>query len=563
MIGRSRSVLLMLTACLVVCGALLAVGAIYAEDVPDELEKAAMLYRAGHYNDAIAEIDRVLMSGLSRSMHARVLSYRAAAYMKKGEIDTALQIWTQVTTDYPDIRNSAAGAQLRIGYLHLKRGDTAPAIAAFEKVASFEPADQSLVSDAKYRLAVLKQKRARNGEITFEEAKSAAEDLLASFGDDSRIQNVGNLILAEIAFAQGEYLESVDKARTAITKYPHSTYPGNFTPFDLTTSYASESSVDQAAYAKLFIGLAYAMREPYYLDSAIASYREVLSGYPSSKACAEAQFRIGEALYKLAKYDEAIVELEKVLSNYPTDEAWRAWAVYRKGFCYVRKKLRYNSEQEWQKVIDHYLGQTMQMLRSKLAIIEYRTMTSRQWDKAAGELEAMIDRHPEMKQETAEARRLLISSYYKLRRHDDVIRVCKDTVALYPGSVLGWHALLAQYYMGLSYVDKGETDLAIAAYERALRHPMNVTVTPRVRVELAKAYAARGETARAIAQLDAVKADDRIGADKRAEALYKKGLYLSKSGDREGARSAFRELIDKFGDNYLSARAAERLARLK
>jgi tetratricopeptide (TPR) repeat protein len=557
-----RTAVLKVAACLVLIGVLSAAGTVYAQSLPDELEKAVMLFRSGNNDGAIAEIDRVLASGVGREEQARALACKAGAETKKGDIEGAIRTYGRIAGEYADLKDLAADAQLRIGYLHLKRGDTRSAIGAFEKVAAFGPTDKSAVSDAKYRLAVLKQKRAKGGEITWEEAKSAAEDLLTSFPDDAKTQNVGNIILAEIAFERREYGESVDQARLAITKYPHGNAPGNFVPFDLTTSYANQGVTDQAGYAKLFIGLAYAVREPYYLDAAIESFREVLSSYPGTRACAEAQYRIGEALFKLAKYDEAMVELDKVLSGYPSDETWRTWAVYRKGYCLAKLSQLTMACAEWDSVLESLTNQPVVRLWSELGVIEFRTMMKKEWAQAAERLEELARAYPQMKNEVADARRLLMSCYYKLKQHDDTIRVCGEVAASYPDGGGGWYGLLAQYHTGLSHSAKGETGLATAAFVKALGYQFNAQVTPSVRIELAKVYAGSGDTAMAVEQLDAIKADARIGQEQRAEALYKKGLYLTTAGDKTAARDAFEELTKTFGESYLSARAAEKLAQL-
>jgi TolA-binding protein len=48
-------------------------------------------------------------------------------------------------------------------------------------------------------------------------------------------------------------------------------------------------------------------------DLAVSGFREYLKSFPDAEFAGNAQYWVGESLYSLGKYDEAVVEFEKVI----------------------------------------------------------------------------------------------------------------------------------------------------------------------------------------------------------------------------------------------------------
>ncbi len=69
-----------------------------------------------------------------------------------GQVDQAIKVYRQIVTDATAGRASVAEALLRLGMCHLKQGDAAAAVAAFERIFAEYPEQEQLVARAQLHM---------------------------------------------------------------------------------------------------------------------------------------------------------------------------------------------------------------------------------------------------------------------------------------------------------------------------------------------------------------------------------------------------------------------------
>ncbi len=90
-------------------------------------------------------------------------------------------------------------------------------------------------------------------------------------------------------------------------------------------------------------------------ESARMVLGEVITDYPQSKLCDNAQYWIGESYFASGDYVKAKEEFQKVLTNYPGEDKVLA-AQLKIGLCYYEAGNFDQALAELQKVIDSYPG---------------------------------------------------------------------------------------------------------------------------------------------------------------------------------------------------------------
>ena len=103
---------------------------------------------------------------------------------------------------------------------------------------------------------------------------------------------------------------------------------------------------------KARFGVGWARENQHRHGEAITAYRKVADEHKGPTA-ARAQFQIGECLFALEKYDEAVAELIKVdiLYAYPQ---WSAAALFEAGRCFEKLSKPDEARDQFKRVADHY-----------------------------------------------------------------------------------------------------------------------------------------------------------------------------------------------------------------
>lgn len=499
---------------------------------PPPLSAAEIALLGGDYQGASSAAGSVLSSNTDRSTDAWAQCIQSYSLIAQNRSSDALKAVGNVIASYPDASGPVADAYLQTGYIQLQQGSANDANAAFEK------------------------------------AKTNAQAFLSS-AKDSESQRLGNLIMAEADFGEGNYLKTVGEARAAIKAYSYSTYPRDFAPTDLATSYTQESVADQAAYAKVLMGVAYAIKcgpnpsqSGSYLNNAISVYQDVIKNSPNSKACVEAQYRIGEAYYLMGMAD-SLDALSAVIKNYPKNDTWCAWSHYVKGLQLANMDPQpgMSAADEWNAVINSYSTQTQPFVRSQISMAEYVDFPAGNTGSAEKNLLSIISNNSSMTPECTYSKKVLAQIYSSVGRYDDAISQCNQVLST-PG-IPPKLAMLVNYYKGLSQRNKGEVDTTIASLGAGLATgAADTDMEIFFRMNLAEKYAAKGDKADFTAQLDAVEQNTQIGSSSRAFALYQKGNYLAFVGDTAGATSAYQLVVSKYPTDSYAQRASANLAKL-
>jgi len=124
-------------------------------------------------------------------------------------------------------------------------------------------------------------------------------------------------------------------------------------------------SAPEAALYKKASGLYYARK---YTD-AIPVYRELGSKYPQGSYADNAEYWIGECLFALKKYDDAVASFRKVLEFKETEKADDAQV--KLGYCYLRLGNRKQAAEEFRKVVSLYPdSEYLERAKSELAALE-------------------------------------------------------------------------------------------------------------------------------------------------------------------------------------------------
>ena len=211
-------------------------------------EWALRLYHAGDFEETINYI-RTVMASLSAFPH------NAAAIKQLGDI------------------------QYISGRAFFAIGDYPNAILAFETAISNNPYNLDIYRD--YAIAL-----ARTGQI------DRAEELLTDISDKDMGVDSLNLLRGEIAFARGNYLETIELLRDVI-----------------------RTSNDQYIRSRAYIIADRAYRRiPHLIENNIALLREAVQSLPANHALVLKE-RLADALVRNGNYNEAITLFEEILQR--------------------------------------------------------------------------------------------------------------------------------------------------------------------------------------------------------------------------------------------------------
>jgi tol-pal system protein YbgF len=88
-------------------------------------------------------------------------------------------------------------------------------------------------------------------------------------------------------------------------------------------------------------------------DMAIQGFREFLKAFPDAEFSGNAQYWVGESLYSLGKYEDALAEFDKVVASYPASNKVPG-AMLKEGFCYDALKRPKEAKEAYQSLMKKY-----------------------------------------------------------------------------------------------------------------------------------------------------------------------------------------------------------------
>ncbi|HXV81164.1 MAG TPA: tol-pal system protein YbgF [Candidatus Binatia bacterium] len=179
---------------------------------------------------------------------------------------------------------------------------------------------------------------------------------------DQRVRNLESRLakLEEELKAQGDVLKAREESIAHMLEGQQKPVP----PADgLAEGAAAESDTIRRDYEAAWRSLD---KKEY--KAAIGRFREFIKKYPKSTLAGNAQYWIGESLYALKEFDQAIIEFDAVRRRYPQGEKVPA-ALLKQGFAFAELGEKLNARLILQEVVEKYpqspeAGRAKQRLKS-------------------------------------------------------------------------------------------------------------------------------------------------------------------------------------------------------
>lgn len=178
---------------------------------------------------------------------------------------------------------------------------------------------------------------------------------------DQRVRNLESRLakLEEELKAQGEVLKAREESIAQMLEGQQKAGPAD----GLAEGAAAESDTIRRDYEAAWRTLD---KKDY--KAAIGRFREFIKKYPKSTLAGNAQYWIGESLYALKEFDQAIIEFDAVRRRYPQGEKVPA-ALLKQGFAFAELGEKLNARLILQEVVEKYpqspeAGRAKQRLKS-------------------------------------------------------------------------------------------------------------------------------------------------------------------------------------------------------
>ena len=186
----------------------------------------------------------------------------------------------------------------RLGWCYFNKNDMAKAVKSFEEM---------LAADSKSPMATMAHYQAGEAHLKLKAFEPARDHFAAAAGQKSPIQEQSLLRLGECQALTSQWPQSQQTCASFLKSYPKSKLAG-----------------------RAILGLGWALENQQKYAEAMAEYRKVVAGQKRDQTSARCQFQIGECLFAMKKYDEAIKELTLVEVKYGFAE-WNAKALLEIG----------------------------------------------------------------------------------------------------------------------------------------------------------------------------------------------------------------------------------------
>ncbi len=247
--------------------------------------------------EAVKCYEKLLASHADSPLAVKVQSELAELNLESGAQD---QVIGRLTKALADVKDDALREDLRyqLATAHFKSGDHATAAKQFESFLADYPKSQ-MAAPARFQAGEsrLKLEETAAARDHFA-AAAAADDLPASLGESVTMR------LAETQALTGQHEQARDTYAAFLKNYPDSRWTRNAR-----------------------FGLAFAMESAGDSKSAIPEYQKLLADQTVDLWTVRGRFQLGECLFNLRQYDEAVAEFVKVEISYKQYPAWQAKSV--------------------------------------------------------------------------------------------------------------------------------------------------------------------------------------------------------------------------------------------
>ena len=312
------------------------------------LEFTSWCIREQHFEEAISAYMGMMTSSYPRPVLAQASLGLARSYHALDRIDEAMDAYKDVVTRYPRTREFEEAmfkiADIRLTCLH----DPETALAEYRSLLSIAPKTDRR-EDVAFRIADCHVAQGGIQDAIIQYNQILDSDASGPSGERSHER--AKFRLAEMALFQGRFDEAVDQFNTVADQFPGGAFANDALQWGLLLDDARRAGDEplKAYLDGVFLKRQYRTREALEaykqfsqrhpdtqindlvvleiglvlndLDKpheAIAAYRDLIEGYPSSRYAVEAQRHIAEIYERhLNNIPQAITEYETILVNYP------------------------------------------------------------------------------------------------------------------------------------------------------------------------------------------------------------------------------------------------------
>lgn len=329
----------------------------------------------------------------------------------------------------------------------------------------------------------------------YEDALSKFKEMPESGKNETALRRMADCswFLGEEKGDKRYFLEAVDRYRNIIRNYPDSGKENMSAVYRLAGSYSR-------------LNLHY---------EALMEFKNVCSKYPESDYVPKALYMMGKTYYKTKKFDEAIGKFKEYIERFPDGKHIRT-AYFSVGDCYSRMR-RFNDADVW-------------------------------YDDA-------LERWPALEDIPEDILSNLGSHYFKVGKHDDVLKVFFVYLNLFPD---GKHSRTALYIIARSFEEAGRLPLALKTLSLVVERYPGTREAQRSALTMANigvSYPKIKLPAHIFSEMNyygaPIEAYDKMAGSlsdlaMAEELIFRKGDALTKRGRHREAFDNYRLLLNKF-----------------
>ncbi len=442
----------------------------------------ALLNQTGKHEEASAVLDEFGEALSSSTLASKAMMLRAKVRFAQGDYDRAFEAFQKAGEMDGDAAGEVAFWSAKCD---LRRGAFAAAANRLDSAIK-RFTGHSLIAEMSFDLAVALH---RNGETN--KAVEALETFVSSFGDHALAPEAYQL-LAMTEHQKGNYEKSSKHAKMLLSGHPESVGSA------IAAFLVAENAFLAGDFAK-----------------AVEGYRELIAWFPSSAELDKARFRLGTALYRLNRFDEAKAVLEQVEALAGRDE----------------------------------------LFRSALLILGDIDFQRSEWKQAVGRLARYLEVGGESPASADDALMKLAYARQRMGHSKEALRNYGQLIERFPDST---HGVQARFEQGQILVALNQLDEAKIALEQVLNTTVPSRFASSALNHLASIALKQGDSQKAAGYYE--QAVGVSTGDDEIAAICRQGQALMVSGQFADAETAFRRVVDVNAESSVAKEALARLA---
>ncbi|MEM6644642.1 MAG: tetratricopeptide repeat protein [Bacteroidota bacterium] len=519
------------------------------QELRDEVtfQKAWLLYRNQDFVAAAPEFQNLHRASPNARKAADALFWAAESYYQLDKLDLAERLFTEYLRTYTDGAQRTA-AHYALGWVAFRESRYDTAIRQFTRFLDTYNERNEYVpyrTDAQLRIA--------DSHYALKQYPRAIRmyQRVGNQGGDYALYQTG-----QAYYNAGDAVAAITTFRTLFEEFPGSEWR------------------QEAQYQ---LGYIYFQNQDF--DQAVETYEDLIRRYPQDGLAAKAQYGIGDALYNAGQYDASVTAYQRVLNRFP-----RSPFVADAITGMQNALIILDDEARTTAIIDSFAtanpdSPIVDQLRFRQAEVQYQTgqldaalASLQQFIRSSGDASLLpeayfymgsIFEERDQKQEATSYFRQLLRSYQGSPRAPEAARRV-GAMSLDSGdarraleayqqmeTLAGEDGLLiaqARYGQGLALMQQGRNDEAERLLQDAIDRAPDAPETAPAVLGLARIKERQGEATEAARLYRTIAQNNRN--DEGAEALYRLGDLLLRSGNPSGAVETWSRMATLFGSFY-------------